>query len=380
MIWLERRNSAVAFDIGTSSVSAALFEVPGKAAKPSIIKTFRRFHKQSPQKDALHFGKSTISQFSGIMKEIEKFSKSKMPALYTIGLSSVFYFGRTERFYIEHKDRVPLKESEIEGIIEEGKKKLISELKRDDIVFFETIIMKTLLNGYPIAKPVGRVSDNVEIWIRYSATSRDLHVKFIEITQSFNPHARVMFTTLPVATRALIFKNLLPQHSALVVDIGGELTEVTFLADGVITEVLVLPFGVLNILIRISEAEHVDIPNAFSLLKGYTEGALDETAARRLQATIKKEMRGWEEIFERVWQRVSHDMMSNIRMYFLGGGAFIEEVKAALTPPLLHPEIARDLSVSIMNPQAFRNRFGNYCCLEGPNDFGLLSFILAETK
>ena len=74
-----------------------------------------------------------------------------------------------------------------------------------------------------------------------------------------------------------------------------------------------LRFGVLNILLRISEAEHIDLENAYALLRSYTGGALSKEAEAHLKAVIKKEAKGWGEIFERVWQRASRDFMSNIQ-------------------------------------------------------------------
>ena len=84
-----------------------------------------------------------------------------------------------------------------------------------------------------------------------------------------------------------------PEHNVLLVDIGGELTEVTFITNGIITEVLTLPFGVLNILLRISEAEHIDLENAYALLRSYTGGALSKEAEDHLKTVIKKEAKGW---------------------------------------------------------------------------------------
>src|SRR3989344_3127262 len=136
-----KKHLGVAFDIGTASVSATLFERGIDGVKPSVVKTFRRFHKTSLQRDALHFSKSTVSQFSAIMKDIAAFTNNRMPQVYVLGLSSIFYLGKTERFFVEHKKPALLKQSDIDEFIQSGKQNLFAELKRGDVVIFETMLM-----------------------------------------------------------------------------------------------------------------------------------------------------------------------------------------------------------------------------------------------
>ncbi|KKU52999.1 MAG: hypothetical protein UX74_C0007G0016 [Parcubacteria group bacterium GW2011_GWA2_47_10b] len=372
-----QKQVGVAFDIGTASVSATLFEISPEEIRPNLIKTFRKFHKISPKKDATHFGKSTTVQFSELIKEIDTFLKGKVPSYYVIGLSSIFYLGRTEKLYEKRPENKAVTKSDIETFLENGKHRFLSGLDRDDVVVFETVPMRILLNGYTVEQPVGKTAAEIELSVYYAATSRELYDTLIAIIWSVHKNAQVRFSTLPIATWLVMREVLVSEHSAIIADIGGELTEVTFLADGIIEGILSLPFGVMNILLRISEIEHIEVENALSLLKNYTSGMLDKDAESRIRAILKKELKGWEEVFDRVWQKASRDMMSNIKMFFLGGGALITDMKTAVTPPLLHPDLARNLHVSMIAPEAFRDRFGTYCCFDGPGDFGLLALILS---
>lgn len=371
-----KKLTGVVFDIGTASVSATLFEIKERGTKPNILNTFRRFHKISLRHDATHFSKSTVSQFSAVLKDISEFTGGMMPELYVIGLSSIFYLGKTERMYDKRSKPGVITDADVKNLVERGRQKFVGDLGRDDIVVFETVLMKSKLNGYPVEEPSGKFAEEIELWVHFAATSKELSDRFHEIIRSFKKNADIHFSTFPIVSWSLMRVNIFPEHSVLLVDVGGEITEVTFLIDGVITEVISLPFGVLNILLRIAESEHVELENALSLLKTFTQGALTNETQARIRAMIKKELTGWEEIFERVWQRASRDAMINIKMFFLGGGAMISDLKNAVTPPLLHPDLARGLDVVVISPDAFRDKFGTYCCLEGPGDFGLVSLIL----
>jgi hypothetical protein len=374
----EKKQVGIVFDVGTASVSATLFEVGGVDGRPSVIKSFRRFHKASLRHDSSHFSKSTTKRFAEILADIEDATKDAPPSFYVIGLSSIFYLSKTEKLYEKRGENKLVTKTDIETFLENGKKKFLSGLDRDDVEVFETIPMRALLNGYLADQPVGKEAKEIEISVHYSATSKELFNALTAVIWSIHRSANIRFSTFPISTWHVMRELLSPIHSAVVVDIGGELTEVTYMIDGVIEEILSLPFGVLNVLMRISESEHVDLPNALSKLRGYTSGMLGKDADDRLRAILKKEMRSWQEIFDRVWQKASRNTMSDIKIFFLGGGALVSDMKNAVTPPLLHPGLAKNLQVTVIAPEAFKDKFEKYCCFEGPGDFGLMSLILSS--
>ncbi|MEK7649473.1 MAG: hypothetical protein AAB367_00715, partial [Patescibacteria group bacterium] len=83
-----QKKVGLAFDIGTASVSAALFELRGDDPRPHVIKVFRKFYTASLKRDASHFSKSTVGQFSAVLKDVSADLQGAMPELYVIGLSS----------------------------------------------------------------------------------------------------------------------------------------------------------------------------------------------------------------------------------------------------------------------------------------------------
>ncbi|MDA1334592.1 MAG: hypothetical protein O2794_01080 [bacterium] len=370
----------VAFDIGTASVSAVVFEVSA-GGRPNILKIFRRFHKISTTRESGHFSRATLSHISDTLEDIRKLTvelKKPTPETFTIGLSAIFYLGKTIRLKESYKSQKNLSEKDVNGFLDRAKEKFLKDLGRDDVVVFESLIMKALLNGYPVERPIGKGTTELDLSVHLAATSKEFYDKVTEIINTFHRGAKIRLSTFPVVSWSLMRELITPEHQALLVDIGGEVTEVTFLADGVMTEVLTLPFGVYNILLRIAESEKTDPENALSLLIQYTSGKLSKAAQARIQIIIKKEMKNWEQIFERVWQRASRDIMSNIKVFFLGGGALIEDMKNSVVPPLLHPEIARGLHAVTIAPAAFQDKFGAYSGLEGPGDFGLVALVLSS--
>lgn len=366
------------FDIGTVSLSATLFEIRHDDVRPHILKTFRTFHKTSLKDDQSHFSKATLSQFNKILGDVRTFLKDRpMPKHYLIGLSSIFYLAKTLHFHETRQMPQTVGRSDIDAFVQKGTQDFLSSVDRNDIVIFETVFMKTMLNGYPIEQPVGKVAQEIDFSVHFAATSKELYDSFVQAIHTHRADALVHFSTLPIVAWNLMREILFPEHSSIIVDIGGELTEVTFLVDGVVTEILALPFGVLNILMRISESEKIDLENALSLLKTYTAGGLSKDVEQKIRGIMKTELRSWEQIFERVWQRAMQNMMADIRMFFLGGGALIDDMKSVIVPPLLHPDLAKGLHVSLISPDAFRDKFGTYSDLEGPSDFGLVALILS---
>lgn len=374
-----QKKVGLAFDIGTASVSAALFELRGDDPRPHVLKVFRKFYTASLKRDASHFSKSTVGQFSAILKDVDTELKGVMPEIYVIGLSSIFYLGKTEHIYEKRPKPRVVTQADTASFINQGQQKFLADIGHGDVVIIEEVLMRSFLNGYRVDQPTGKSAEEIESWIHFAGTSRELYDTFTSVIKSSRPDAKIRFSTFPITTWLLMQELLAPEHSAIIVDIGGELTEVTFLVDGVITEIVSLPFGVLNILLRISELERIDLDNALSLLKAYTGNTLTPEASAKLRGIIKKEMKSWEEVFERIWQRAARDIMSDVKMLFLGGGALVGDMKLAVAPPLLHPDLARGLHVSVIQPEAFQDKFGTFGAFDGPGDFGLMSLI-ASTR
>ena len=368
--------SCVAFDIGTAGVSATLFEVRLGDIRPHVVKTFRKFHKTSLRRDSNHFSKSMTGQFSALLEDIKTFTQDKMPSVYLIGLSSIFYLGKTEHIHESWPAGRTISARDIDTFILNARNRFLSGLEQGDVVVFETLLMRSILNGYTIDQIVGKSATELDLWVRFGATSRELHETFTKIIHGTYQKADIHFSTFPTASWELMREVYFPSHSSLMVDIGGELTEVTFLVDGVITEVLSLPFGVMNLLLRISETERVDLENALSMLRAYTDGALNKETEGHIRVILKKEIKNWEENFERAWQEAARQNMSDIKILFLGGGGIVGDLKNAVVPPLLHPDLAKGLSVSVVTPQAFSDKFGTFTGFDGPGDFGLMALIV----
>ena len=283
-----QKKVGLAFDIGTASVSAALFELRGDDPRPYVLKIFRKFHTASLNRDASHFSKSTVGQFSAILKDVGIELKGVMPEMYVVGLSSIFYLGKTEHIYMKYPKPRSITSADTASSINQGQQKFLADIGNSDVVIIEEVLMRSFLNGYRVDQPIGKSAEEVESWVHFAGTSRELYDTFTSIIKGARSDAHIRFSTFPVTTWLLMQEMLEPEHSALVIDIGGELTEVTFLVDGVITEIVSLPFGVLNILLRISESERIDTDNALSLLKSYTAQTLAPEISLRIHGIIKK--------------------------------------------------------------------------------------------
>ncbi|MBI4121358.1 MAG: hypothetical protein HY470_00145 [Candidatus Ryanbacteria bacterium] len=374
-----RKNTSVrgvAFDVGTASVSAALFELRPGDARPHVLAVLRKFHFAPLRRDTSHFSKSVTHQFSALLEDVQKFSGEQKPTVFLIGLSAIFYLGKTEHIHEAWPSSRAISRGEVERLIKGAENSFLAGLDQSDVVIFETIPMKSILNGYVIEKPEGKSASELELWVRFGATSRELFDALAQRIKASRPDAHIYFSTFPVSAWELMRAVYFPAHSTIMVDIGSEITEVAFLVDGVIAEVLSLPFGVMNLLMRIAEAERVELENALSHLRAYTGGMVHEKTEDKTRAIIKKEIQSWEENFERVWQEAARQTMADIKMLFLGGGGVIDDLRTAVVPPLLHPDLARGLSSSVVAPDIFRDKFGTFTGFDGPGDFGLMSLIV----
>lgn len=372
-----KESFCLAIDIGTASISAVLFSCK-KDGKPDIIKIFRKYHKHSLSREGTAFQKSALRDLMLLFKEVERLYPRIVVNEIRIGLASPFYLARTLTLSAKHDAKEKITENDINRIIQKGSKEIEQDFLENTLKVFETHISRLTLNGYELARIVGRQAEDIALTIRYAAVKKEFLKTLSERLASATKAANIRFFTFPVIYFS-VFHDLISQKKEplLFLDIGGETTEITLVENATIREVSTLPIGVLNFIYRIAEKFNTDNDSASALLKRYSGGTLEGEAAETIKTILKNEIQKWRPAFARMFEAIESKLSTTLTVFILGGGTWIDDFKEMLAS--VHAAENQENSPKILNttPAAFRERLGHYGALAGPEDFGLLALILA---
>lgn len=385
---VRKQTFGVAFDIGTSSVSAVVFSTQrhhAEHSRPAVHGVHRSFIESSLGVDPENLPRHIISNLHHILSKVEEQLKG-LPKEIVIGLAAPYYVSRTLTVSSERKGiRDPITQAEIDRMLRKGEnnfKKSVGMGMQEQYNFFTRRPLKILVNGYRVSQPVGLTGELLEVFARYEATAAAFKNRLLQAFQSFKlDAAHVHLTSMPTAYFHTLKHIMDLEEGATLIDIGGEVTEISIMHGGILQYVISIPAG-MNVLIRrVAELLNVTFHDALFIVKRYAEHTLEEAKSVLVTPLIEAAVADWKSALsdEMVTYAEGRDISPFI--FLTGGGAILPVYQGAFTSNFLKKILPfGEATITSIKPEALRELFSSYCCFGGPEDFGLacLALLLSQ--
>lgn len=373
----------IAFDCGTSAVRAALFSYSQKDTpiKPRVSEVIRIPFTPGAYMDAHQLKQKTQASIQHILKKIPS---SFQPRHVVLGLSSPFYVSKTlqtMRKRPQPSDLITKEEFqdftiETERTFEEDAKKRITD---GDINIFTALPQRTYINGYRVENPIDATGKTIEISFYFEATTRETLATIKEIITHRYTHATFHVSSIALANfQALrgIYGNEL---GFLVIDIGGEITEITLSTEGILEQVTSLPIGHMLILREIAALFDISLTDASFILNRYAEHTLES----KKETTIKPLMLEFADMWRKKLLTIltafteRYDMPP--RIFFTGTGVLPFHKEICAEEIFRSVFYAKNVLVETAHPDILSPRFTAHP-FRSTTDFGLASLALLGTE
>ena len=248
-------------------------------------------------------------------------------------------------------------------LVEDEKRLFLDKIKTADTsdeTVLEAKIVTIKLNGYEISKPYGQRASSVEVMLYLSASPKSL-MESIESTihkhftfKAFECH------TMPLVTFSTMrnLEGLNDQY--LVVEVGGEVTDIMLVKRGLLVETLSIPMGKNAFLLQSAKALKTIPQVTRSFIKARAEGKMDKAFSEKLKKSLDIAEMKWVSLFEEVLTKVSGEAFippkvflvadDDIALYFkdvIGRAGFVQadSLRQEFEVVLLdHAVIAKNLS------------------------------------
>lgn len=174
----------------------------------------------------------------------------------------------------------------------------------EDHELLEHKTMRVRLNGYVVSEPVGKRVTSVDIASFMSIIEKSLmHRIQAAIGRVFHSHISIhSFIFASYATIKQAFHN---NDDAVIVDLGGEITEIGIIRNDVLMQTLSFPFGRNAFLRHVSLGLNTTQQEARSIMRMYRDGALSEQRLYEVEPIIKRAGDIWLERFKEVLNDVA---------------------------------------------------------------------------
>src|SRR3989344_3417574 len=308
----KKEELALVFDVGSSAVSGALFYM-GKDGTPKIIMNVSESIILEEKVNVEKFLRNTMETLKTVSSKICLAGKGAPRRVFVV-LSSPWFVSQTRVIKYTKKDSFlftsklanELIEKEVKIFEEEyGVKYAHTENKVKPI---ELKNMKTRLNGYDSANPFNQSVKEVEMNIFVSlAQEKVLNGINKAIGRHFG-HENIKFSSFIIASFTVARDVFINQENFLLVNIGGEVTDISMIKKDVLRESISFPMGC-NFLIRnIADKLDISLEESKTYLSLYKDGHMEETILKKVEPAITLAKNEWLKNFQEFLSKLTNDI------------------------------------------------------------------------
>lgn len=308
----KKEELALVFDIGSSSVGGALFSM-SESGVPKILYSVRE---PIILEEKINFDRFLLLTLRALNEVAGKIYQTRLgaPKSFFCVLSSPWYSSqlrtiklqKNNLFVFNSKLADSLIQKEIAFFAEENLQKNIGEENKWEPIELKNI--KTVLNGYVTGEPLDQKTKELQMDI-FMSMSPELVLKDIRTTIAKYFHFRELkFSSFAMASFVVVRDIFTRQDNFLLIDIGGEITDISMIKNGALSESISFPMGPNFVVRGVSSELHVTIGEARSLISLYEDGHANASTAKKLKNIIMQLKNTWLLKFQESLSNLSNDI------------------------------------------------------------------------
>lgn len=300
------------FDIGSSSVGGALFYTQ-KSGAPKIIYSIREPIALENEINFDRFLSLTIKSLEVVVNKICMMKLGAPKKIFCV-LSSPWYASQTRiiklkkntPFIFTQKLADSLIQKEISLFEEEHLSKYVHA--QDKIRSIELKNMKTVLNGYGTSKPLNQKVKELIMTI-FISMSPDQVLQKIENAIGRHFYSKdIKFSSFVMSSFAVARDMFVHQEDFLLIDIGGEVTDISMIKKDILCTSISFPIGKNFIIRGVSSVLNCSLDEAKSFISLYKDGHMIKSTEKKIEPIINKLKTEWLKKFQESLVNLSNDI------------------------------------------------------------------------
>ncbi len=308
----EKGKLILVLDVRSSSVGGSLFRAE-KSGVPKIIFSTREEFARDVSSDIERFLPNTLKCFDEVVNRIFKAGLGVPENIFCV-LSSPWYVSQTRLINFKKPSQFvfslaladELIKKEVEAFKEEHLAKYVNTDQEVRIIELRSV--KTMLNGYETEDPIDQKVEEVDMTLFMSMSPEHVLKSFENTVNKYFHHNTIKFSSFTMASFA-VMKNIFPdQPNFLLIDVGGEVTDIAMVKKNVLRESISFAAG-RNFIVRgVAEALACTQAEAASYLALLDAGHAESPTESKLKPIVDKLKLDWLKSFQDSLANLSKDI------------------------------------------------------------------------
>jgi hypothetical protein len=301
------------FDIGSDSVGGAIVKIDSKNDVPKIIKSVRNeiaFYENNDIEVLLENMIKALSATANNLYNSKMGSFDEimcmMASPWYLSENRVIKTSRENHFIFTKKMMDDLVKKEITNL-KESYKKQYPDID-NSLELMENYIMSISLNGYKIDNPLNVSTKSVEMNVMVSLSSKNCLEEVRKSLSKVFHHTKISFSSFMMSSYLAVRDKYISPESYLLLDVGGEITEVGIVYKGVLMSSLSFPFGKKTFYRYICTKLDVELRDAKELLNMYLSNSLSQRRKEKVKPLFDSIEKSWGEAFRQCVNTLPHTL------------------------------------------------------------------------
>ena len=317
----EKGKLVLVFDIGSSSVGGAFFWMQTSGV-PKVVISLNEPITLQKTFDIDKFLSSTIKSLEIVVSKIYRAGIGKPEAIFCV-LSSPWHISQTRVIRLEKNApfifTAKLANSLIQKEMALFKEEYLAKYLHTDnpvrLIEFKNI--KTMLNGYETLSPLDKKAKELEMTIFISMSPEQILKKVEETTRRHFHFEDIKFSSFVLSSFLVARDMHINQENFLLIDIGGEVTDISMVKKNILHESISFPLG-RNFIIRgVASALGCSLSEAQSYISLLQDEHATEFVAKKLKPVISKFQLEWLYEFQKSLANLSKDISIPATIYLI---------------------------------------------------------------
>lgn len=317
----KKEELVLVFNIGSSSVGGALFFVQSSGI-PKIIFSVREPIPIGKKIEVDRFLSLTMQALEIVVSKIYG-ARLGTPSRIFCVLSSHWCVSQTRVISLKKNSPFIFTEKLADGLIQKEIKlfeeeHLIKYKNADNPVrIIELKNIKTSLNGYETSQPLDQKAKELEMTIFISMSGERILKKIEDTIQKYFHFEQIKFASFALSSFTVVRDMYMRQENFLLVDIGGEITDIFMIKKNILRESISFPLG-RNFLTRgVASSLDCTLSEADSFISLLKDGHAEESVAKKLTSVMNKLRTEWLQKFQDSLVNLSNDISIPETIYII---------------------------------------------------------------
>ncbi len=308
----KREELVAVFNVGSSSISGALFFMQASGI-PRIIFSTRQPIAFLDKINVKSFLSETVKAFNKVASQIATSSFGAPEKIFCV-FSSPWYVSQNRVIKMEKNTsfvfNTKLADFLIEKEIKLFEEEYLTKYKNsgNKVRAIELKNTKTVLNGYEVLNPRNQKTKNLEMTLFISICGEDILSKVEEIIFKHFHTREIKSSSFLMASFTVVRDMYVKQDNFLLVDIGGEVTDISMIKKNSLCESISYPIGRNFIIRNIASKLNCSLDEAKSVFFLYKDGHAEKNIKQKIEPIINTLKTEWLTKFQSSLSNLSNDI------------------------------------------------------------------------